>query len=402
MNRRHRFPSILHKMRISTRLQMPVAVTIRPIVRLLSWLTPKSQSVVVRTFPDFDDTLRAMVPGLLARRNAITVLTNHPRPRPAWLAGDVELLPAHSLRGFFRYLRAKEIYYTHGLYTSPRPTKDHVIVNLWHGMPIKRIDRYTNQAPPPAFSFSVATSDPFAKILAKSFEVVKADIEIIGLPRNDILSRSDLPDSRKVLRQYQVSRYAMMLPTFRTFASGLARHDGDEATLAVTTDHSDQLASFLATVDMVLLIKPHPISPSGLFDSWTSSRTHLIDDQWLAARGLTLYGVLGGASLLITDYSSVAVDFLATGRPCILYQPDARSYRESRGLSLPEEMLECIGPRVESPARLLEELASTAQRNFERPPRSVTGLWDVPPDGATERTLAAVDRRRHQGPPRRS
>jgi CDP-glycerol glycerophosphotransferase (TagB/SpsB family)/glycosyltransferase involved in cell wall biosynthesis len=45
--------------------------------------------------------------------------------------------------------------------------------------------------------------------------------------------------------------------------------------------------------------------------------------------------VLAVTDLLITDYSSIFIDFLATGRPVLFYTPDLEEYEASRGLYLP-------------------------------------------------------------------
>lgn len=47
--------------------------------------------------------------------------------------------------------------------------------------------------------------------------------------------------------------------------------------------------------------------------------------------------VLTVTDVLITDYSSIFIDFLATGRPVLFYAPDITGYESSRGLNLPLE-----------------------------------------------------------------
>ena len=42
--------------------------------------------------------------------------------------------------------------------------------------------------------------------------------------------------------------------------------------------------------------------------------------------------MLWGVDALISDYSSILIDFVATGRPVLLLAPDLESYRDSRGL----------------------------------------------------------------------
>ncbi|HVV30101.1 MAG TPA: CDP-glycerol glycerophosphotransferase family protein, partial [Mycobacteriales bacterium] len=57
----------------------------------------------------------------------------------------------------------------------------------------------------------------------------------------------------------------------------------------------------------------------------------------LVPNDLATNRVLGATDVLVTDYSSVFVDFLATGRPVLFLAPDLHEYQETRGLYLPAE-----------------------------------------------------------------
>jgi CDP-glycerol glycerophosphotransferase (TagB/SpsB family) len=60
----------------------------------------------------------------------------------------------------------------------------------------------------------------------------------------------------------------------------------------------------------------------------------MIDEQALFREGLGLYELLAQADLLVTDVSSVYVDFLVTQKPQILFFPDMERYEKTRGLLL--------------------------------------------------------------------
>jgi CDP-glycerol glycerophosphotransferase len=66
--------------------------------------------------------------------------------------------------------------------------------------------------------------------------------------------------------------------------------------------------------------------------------------------------VLAVTDVLVTDYSSIFIDFLATGRPILFYAPDIAQYESSRGLYLPLE--QWPGPI----SRELDELVGQIKR----------------------------------------
>lgn len=64
--------------------------------------------------------------------------------------------------------------------------------------------------------------------------------------------------------------------------------------------------------------------------------------------------LLAITDLLITDYSSIFVDYLATGRPIVFYAPDLDEYAHSRGWYLPPD--EWPGPVCRSTEELIDAL----------------------------------------------
>ena len=68
---------------------------------------------------------------------------------------------------------------------------------------------------------------------------------------------------------------------------------------------------------------------------------HAVDDpalrEILVPNELPTNEVLGMTDVLITDYSSIFIDFLATGRPVLFFAPDLDDYAANRGLYLPVE-----------------------------------------------------------------
>jgi CDP-glycerol glycerophosphotransferase (TagB/SpsB family)/glycosyltransferase involved in cell wall biosynthesis len=90
--------------------------------------------------------------------------------------------------------------------------------------------------------------------------------------------------------------------------------------------------------DYVVLLKTHQI-----VHSFAASRPEL--RRILAPNALPTNVILGVCDGLVTDYSSIFFDYLATGKPIVFYTPDASGYEETRGTYFPPE--ELPGPVVD-------------------------------------------------------
>ncbi len=107
-------------------------------------LVPK-RGVVLRTFPDFDD--QGMETAIALDRAGVgplTWLVKDGEPSDAVaerLPAGVRVVDANSARGVLAYLRARVVVHTHGVYGIPGRSPQKFFVNLWHGMPTKRLAR---------------------------------------------------------------------------------------------------------------------------------------------------------------------------------------------------------------------------------------------------------------------
>lgn len=81
-----------------------------------------------------------------------------------------------------------------------------------------------------------------------------------------------------------------------------------------------------------------------------------LSSESLAELGVGLYEVLAHVDLLITDTSSVCIDFLVTRKPQILFFPDFEAYKRSRGFLLEPVEDYLPGPLLTTFDELQQEL----------------------------------------------
>jgi CDP-glycerol glycerophosphotransferase (TagB/SpsB family) len=296
--------------------------------RLCDFMVPKDDRVVIVTFPDGDDQGVAVCLELhrLKWRGEIHWLVDaDPKSFTEWQEkrglGHVKIrfLRRLSLAGIWTYLRARYVFYTHGALFNYAPPSRKLVVNLWHGMPIKRIWRGVPGSQAPMSTFGPE------RLLTT------------GLPRNEFLltHRQRSIDLISALRG-DADRLIFFLPTYRTSGRGLKTEDGTETNslLGLKELDAQKLHAWLKANRCKLIFKPHPMSVNAGKQFVDDAHWAMIDEKSLFKSGLGLYEVLAQADLLVTDVSSVCVDFLVTQKPQILYFPDMRKYEATRGLLL--------------------------------------------------------------------
>src|SRR5690606_96579 len=98
------------------------------------------------------------------------MLQNCPNYQLQWLTRA----DRKGIRGVWKVLSAKYIFFTHDTYKFVVRNRQQVLFNLWHGMPIKKLGRLKGHVQAyeiPAMDYTLATSNFFAEIMAKVFAI---------------------------------------------------------------------------------------------------------------------------------------------------------------------------------------------------------------------------------------
>lgn len=300
--------------------------TLRISLRLLSTVFPQTRSVVLSVFPETEgnglEVARALVRRYAGR---VVWLTDGHEPHPdvrALAEQGMLLVPKASLAGLWHYLRSEAVFFTHGLYGSPRPSRRKPIINLWHGDGPKATRPGNEAGSLIPSSYLVAGTQLFGDLKAAAFEIPTERLLVTGNPRTDQFWQA--PD-RAALEELGITGdFVVWMPTFRqTRAVGAVRRWSESG--GVLEDGRTQLAALcdgLARRGLQLVIKPHPMDADRR--RWDGAVT--VSERDLVRTGLSLYGLLGQSRGLVTDWSSVWVDYLLLDRPMAFLVPDGDSY----------------------------------------------------------------------------
>lgn len=294
----------------------------------------------------------------------------------------VTLLGRRTPEGLLAFLRAKYVFFTHGLFASAQPPSNRVTVNMWHGMPFKTIGGTQVGA-----TYTLSTSENWSTHIASAFQQPLDSVLPFGLPRNDALFETVHSDSVRARLGTQDRRLVVWLPTFRRTKFHGSPTDGVELNTPFNLAGAsiDSVASMARRLGAQVVLKTHPYAVDQTEHS--SNDLHVMTTESLHRRGISLYQLIGAADTLITDYSSVWIDFLLTRKPLIFVTGDIETYGESRGFTLspPTEWLP--GPRARSLRQIAEHLASMDSGAYSDERAAALSWHHSYPDGLASRRL---------------
>ena len=317
--------------------------------------TPKREVAVIWGWPDHEDSVIALEQALqLSDVETVVVLMTKPNHAPLWELGSKSLwVKKNSLMGWWWFCRARYVFFTHRCFMNHFPP-NLVSVNVWHGMPIKKIGWMLEGDECITSDYVIATSPFWAEIMDRAMRPKQQTLDC-GLPRNDRL----FSDRAQVLEKIEMSpnqRLIAWLPTYRKSVRGKIREDGTVSGNVFEMPDIDPFAlnDFLAIRDTVLFVKPHPMAEFDRSRTW--SHLKIVDNDWLHERKLSLYEFLGATDALISDISSVVIDYLLIDKPIIHAFPDIDAYRDSRGFSMEPITEYFMGPVAADATELFREI----------------------------------------------
>lgn len=304
----------------------------RVVMRAANFLVPKSSGrCLLAGFPDNEDGVIAMAEALADSGKRVDVATVGPVPA-GFFDSRVRILPRYSARGLWSFLRSSHVFTTHGIFGDVVARRRQVVVMIWHGeSPGKDVGVYLRAAPRPHLVAPV-TSSMGQAFRCVEFGLPPHRVPILGAARNDRMLRAPRVDVRTVLGgSWTPGRLLLWMPTFRV------KDDNPDSThgyagLPFTESELLALDEWLDRRDTTIVVKLHPLE----LDSYRLATRRLVplDHEALTRHGLTTYTILREFDALVTDVSSIWIDYLLLDKPVVFAFPDLEEFRRRRGLQL--------------------------------------------------------------------
>lgn len=268
-----------------------------------------------------------------------------------------------SLSALLTLLRAKYVFYLHGPGDIPylRFSKKTIAIQLWHGVPIKRIHALDKRNRKHAlkikksnksiYNYWISSSSVDRNSTALCVGLPVDRVVATGYPRNDYLIEQMRVPSKNISDRFPFLRKKVILyaPTWRDKCKPLFFPFEDFSLI--------DLNNFLEENDAYMLLRGH----------WCDEIYHrngiiefcpLIGGRILSANHDLFQDVqelLPFVDILISDYSGIWVDYLLLDRPIIYVPYDLNSYEKERGLLYNYQLI-TPGPKVSTSKDFLNSL----------------------------------------------
>lgn len=270
---------------------------------------------------------------------------------------------------------AKYFFYTnHSADLNRFHCQGQVTVNLWHGCGYKGSTLDKKDIPHSDtmgyFDYALVPGPVFVKAKASYWHCDPSKILPLGYPRYDWMLHPSLTKKEALERLFGDSfptkeKTVIWMPTFRkSTQQGYGENEIElpfQLPALEGKEELEELDAFLRDRHLQLLIKKHPLQIGWEEQEEGFTNIRYVSDALLKEKEVQLYELTGLMDGLISDYSSIAVDYMLLERPLGFVLTDYESYREKRGFVFENPLDYMPGEKIYNLKDLKNFLAQVAE-----------------------------------------
>lgn len=292
----------------------------------------KENTIILESHNDFDSNGGAFYDYLIRNHyndkyQIVWLLRNRkPRNLPHNITGFNMFRP--SFRKSYYLYTAKYIVTCHLILGSRR--NGQISYYLTHGaVGLKAFKGYINL--PDTLNYCLGASEFLNPILAEQYMLSKQEKQIIlGYPSHDVLYEAPRGELKKITDKIY-HKMVLWMPTFRKNV-GFERNDSNvDSPMGIPIIENEEqyqkLNDYLKKENVLLILKMHPMQDLTKIHVRSLSNICVLDGNSVKKLNVENYHLMKEADALISDYSSVAYDFLHLDRPIGYTMDDANSYK---------------------------------------------------------------------------
>lgn len=241
------------------------------------------------------------------------------------------------------------------------------VIQLWHGCGFK--DTYVplpylkkNQ-----YEVVFVPGKLFIPLKSSFFAMPEEKVQPLGYPRYDLMKNKN-KKAIKFADKFQAgTKFVIWMPTFRKTKLGKFPEEKSNGfsnfPLINSMQQWNEIESLCTEYGITLFIKRHPLQVSYDIKFLNSENIFFLTNEDFDEAGINLYEFLPYTDALISDYSSVAIDYLLLDKPIAFILDDFEEYKNCRGFVFDDPRDFMPGHHIYSFEQLLEFLNDIKEEN---------------------------------------
>ncbi len=310
-------------------------------------LPKKKNKIIFASFPDYSDNSKEFFEYMKEYHSneyeLVWLLLDSKKNNP-----KQKLFSFHHPLGLYHLITSKYIVYT-GLYLANYLNfKRHVLLEVWHGMPLKTLGLNEKKIPQNTLKqyiklakngYFFVSSDIFKLSMISSFMMPQDKIFITGQPKTDcILNNRNRENIAEFLNVKKFDKIFLYTPTYKEATRNNRRDIEKEFNNIFYFDDysSKKLCNFLEEKNALLIIKPHPFDEKFYKEylkkgNLINANIKFIFNADIKKNNFYFYEFFQHTDLMITDFSSIAIDYLIANKPVLFLDNLSKEYENNRG-----------------------------------------------------------------------
>ncbi|HIU40560.1 MAG TPA: CDP-glycerol glycerophosphotransferase family protein [Candidatus Aphodocola excrementigallinarum] len=311
----------------------------------------KKLNITFCSFPDFSGNAKALYKYMIKRYKD--------RMNYTWIVyndSTMKLLNDKGIKSiligtdeFKKYIPKTNVFFTtHANLAGDKiKTKNSIYVELWHGIGPKPVGFLTENLSKKdknwynflkeTIDYMIVPSELWRVLFSTMFNINVQQVLPLGLPLLDEIKKSNGKENLSKLIGVNVNRYnkiIMYMPTFKKGCGRKLESNYNKNNILNFYDYSDNdFIEYLRENKYLLIVKRHPNDECN-YVKIENDFIKNINDQMLLKQGLNVNNILNAGDLLITDYSSLGLEFCFLDKPVIYIATDLKEYIKNRGVIL--------------------------------------------------------------------
>lgn len=247
---------------------------------------------------------------------------------------------------YFEFCKDVDVFFTTNANIVGEKNDKALYIELWHGLGPKQSgflsehvlesDRKWYSKISNKIDYLILPSNFWRVIFSTILNFEYSKTISLGYPKLDYFKNKDAKENLQKVIKRDVSSYDKIIYYMPTFRKGCSRESEESKfnlnnAINIYEYSDDELNNFLKKNNYLLCLKKHPSEELG---SSFEDRDNIvtIHEKDLSDNMITINEILDASDLMITDYSSLGVEYLFLKKPVVYINTDEEEYKNNRGI----------------------------------------------------------------------